>query len=214
MICTSLVRTHGVLVKQIITGHLLLLPTGRYAIQAGQGVPPATPRDGSRLDKGPRRDRAFRFTQDKISSCLLDWQNFMPKSILIETIHSLSLNLSASSSELDSSWGEGGRSGAVGPVHQRLFQPQGIIGLYTLDASSHLCQLWKQKCLQGITAPSVWEQNCPQEKKALFSGIPRAMRKMQAEASPAVQWLRIRSALQCKGHPFYPWSQKIPQATG
>ena len=98
-------------------------------------------RDGSRLDKGPRRDRAFRFTQDKISSCLLDWQNFMPKSILIETIHSLSLNLSASSSELDSSWGEGGRSGAVGPVHQRLFQPQGIIGLYTLDASSHLCQL-------------------------------------------------------------------------
>lgn len=60
MICTSLVRTHGVLVKQIITGHLLLLPTGRYAIQAGQGVPPATPRDGSRLDKGPRRDRAFR----------------------------------------------------------------------------------------------------------------------------------------------------------
>ena len=137
----------------------------------------------------------------------------MPKSILIDTIHSLSLNLSASSSELESSWG-GGResrgsspcaskaipdSGHRWPLHIRCQQPSMPIMTTNTSPGHHKIICLRTSALRkrrhcSLEPPEQWER--------------------QAGASLVAQWFRICPTLQCKGHWFCPWSQKIPHATG
>ena len=125
----------------------------------------------------------------------------------------VSLNLSASSSELESSCGGGGESRGSSPcaskpipasvhrwpLHIRCQQPSVPIMTTKMSPGHH-----KTICLRTTAL----------RKRRHCSLEPREQWERQAGASLVAQWLRIHPALQCKGHRFYPWSQKIPHATG
>lgn len=129
--------------KQIITSWSpASLPTGRHGIQPGQGVPPphrvdvpgwtSDLQERQGLSQGRQPHVQVHLGQDQFMPVGL--VNFMPQSILIDTIHSLSLNLSASSSELESSWGRAGRAVGSSPCASKAIPASGYCWLSILDA--------------------------------------------------------------------------------